>query len=240
MPSNFVLHTVLLIGSVTGVYLWLTVPGLAPYTFQLVAVLILTFAATHWGRTKLKAKARRRNTVPLDLSLLTAAILLLVTETGALSSPVFFLLYFLLFAVAMLYEIEATLVLTGTLAIYFLLLETTNLGSLAHLGELLGLVMITPLALFTGHEYEKVVEEQKRSASLQGILAKEETDTLIFLSTNLKSTLLTSLDRLSLLIPTTKATSLRDQLSLLYKDLKELYRSAGELKDTIDRSNDHA
>lgn len=234
MPSNFVIHTSLLVASVAGVYAWLTHPSLAPYTLQLVGLLILTFAATHWGRAKLQAKARRRNTIPLDLSLLTAAILLLVTETGALASPVIFLLYFLLFAVSMLYEIEATLVLTATLLIYFVLLPQTDLASVGMLGELLGLVMITPLALFTGHEYEKLVASQKQASLLSRLVARHETDTLLFLSTNLKTTLTSALDRLSVIIPSARPT-LQASLTLLYSDLRALYRSAGELQDAIDK-----
>lgn len=238
MPSNFLLHTSLLVVSIAGVYLWLTSVLLSPYSLQLVALLILVFATTHWRRSVVRAKPRVRNTIPLDLSLLTAAMLLLVSETGALASPVYFLLYFLLFAVAMLYEIEATLVLTGALAIYFLLLPGTDLTSLAHLSALLGLVLITPLALFTGHEYERLLESQKARAKLEGQIAKEETDTLIFLSTNLKSTLASSLERLNLLIPQTKVKVVREHLSLLYQDLKSLYRSASDLEKTLDRSSD--
>lgn len=238
MPKNFLLHTSLLIISVTGVYFWLTSPFLVPFTFQLVAALVLIFFATHWTRNKTKAKPRRRNTIPLDLSLLVMAILLLVTETGALTSPLFFLLFFLLFAVAMLYEIEATLVLTFALLTYFLLLPTTDLTDLAHLGQLFGLLMITPLALFTGHQYEESIKSQKRENNLLKALGSTESDTLVFLSTNLKTTLASSLDKLTQIIPTARVKELRSDLNLLYQDLKNLYRSADELERTIDKRTD--
>jgi len=228
MPALFLLHTSLLIASIGGVYFWLSLPQLAPYTLQLVAVLILIFAATHWGRNRLRAKARRRNTVPLDLSLLTSAILLLVTETGALSSPIFFLLYFLLFGVAMLYEIEATLVLTAGLLVYFLLLNPESLTSAASLGELLALVMITPIALFTGHEYEKLVKLESRTT-------RETTDTLSFLSKNLRTTLTSALDRLTLIIPRVGVSELQKNLTLLYQDLRALNRSATDLEHELDQ-----
>lgn len=238
MPKNFLLHTILLIASVSGVYLWLITPFLVPYTLQLVGLLILIFAFTHWGRSKLKAKPRRRNTIPLDLSLLVTAVLLLVTETGSLTSPLFFLLYFLLFTVSMLYEIEATLVLTGSLLIYFLLLPSTNLSDLMHLGQLFGLVMITPLALFTGHEYEELVSGHEREAGLLKSLGETESDTLVFLSTNLKTTLISSLDKLNTLIPLARARDLKENLGTLYQDLKNLYRSADELERVIDKKTD--
>lgn len=237
MPKYFYLHTTLLIAVTAGVYLFLT-SSLAPYSLQLVGLLILVFAMTHWHRNKSHAPGRNRSTIPLDLSLLSAAVLLLVSETGALSSPFIFLLYFLLFAVAMLYEIEATLVLTASLVLYFVLYPTTDLSSLAHLGELFGLLIITPLALFTGHEYEKYLQLKLQNDTLANSLAEAEQDTLIFLSTNLKSTLVTSLDRLSLLIPQARVKDLRDSLTFLYQDLKNLYRSADELERVIDKKTD--
>jgi hypothetical protein len=104
-------------------------------------------------------------------------ILLLVSETGSLASPFFFLCYFLLFAVAMLYEIEATLVLTGVLVLFFMFLPNPNWT------QIISLIMITP-SPFTGHSYE--------SSSLRNALAREETDTLTFLSFNLKRTLVSA------------------------------------------------
>ena len=200
MPTRFLLHTSLLIISTAGVFFWLYIPGFSPYTLQLVAILVLLYVGSHWLRTH-RPKWFHRSSITLDITILTSMILLLVTETGSLASPFFFLCYFLLFGVAMLYEIEATLVLTGVFILYFLFLPTTNLGDLAHLSELLALVFITPLAIFTGHQYETSVEEKKARLMLSKHLSNEETDTLIFLSLNLKKTLISALDSLSLIIP---------------------------------------
>lgn len=238
MPSRFLIHTILLISASAGVYFWLSLPGLAPYTLQLVAILVLLYVGSHWLRSH-RPKWFHRSSITLDITILTSMILLLITETGSLASPFFFLCYFLLFGVAMLYEIEATLVLTGVFILYFLFLPTTNLGDLAHLSELLALVMITPLAIFTGHQYETTVEEKKAKAILEGHLTNEETDTLIFLSLNLKKTLISALDTLSVVIPQERVQEVRTNLQTLYSDLKNLYRSADELQETIDRESDH-
>ncbi len=237
MPIRFLSHTFLLVVAVGGVYLWLSSPLLFPYTLQLVALLVLLYLATHWLRAH-KPKLFHKNTVTMDVTLLTAMILLLVSETGALTSPLFFLLYFLMFGVAMLYDIEATLVLTGVLILYFLLLPTTNLSDLAHLSELLALVMVTPLAILTGHIYETDLEDRRARALLSQHISREETDTLMFLSLNLKDTLLSALDNLSVVIPQTKIRSLHTDLETLYQDLKTLYRSADELQQTLDHDSD--
>lgn len=235
MPKSFLIHTVLLFAAIAGVYVWVSTPGTAGYTLQLVAVLVLAYAGAHFFKSR---RQPARSHVTLDLTLLTSMIVILVTETGALLSPFFFLLYFLLFVVAFVYEIEATLVLTGTLILYFLILPTTNLSDLTHMSEIFALLMITPLAIFTGHEYEKVAETRKIAANLSKHLSAEENDMLLFLSLNLKKTLLSSLDSLSLIIPKTKLTDARMNLELLYQDLKNLYRSADELQQVIDRESD--
>jgi hypothetical protein len=237
MPSRFLLHTILLISAAAGVYFWLSLPALSSYTLQLVALLVLLYVGSHSLR-KHKPKWFHRSSITLDITILTAMILLLVTETGSLASPFFFLCYFLLFGVAMLYEIEATLVLTGVFILYFLFLPTTNIGDLAHLSELLALIMITPLAIFTGHQYETTMEEKKARALLASHLSNEETDTLIFLSLNLKKTLISALDTLSVVIPQERVKEVRVNLQTLYSDLKNLYRSADELQQTIDQESE--
>ncbi|KKU44478.1 MAG: hypothetical protein UX62_C0061G0003 [Microgenomates group bacterium GW2011_GWA2_46_7] len=239
MPTRFVLHTIFLVFTTLGVYFWLSLPSLTPYTLQLVAILVLLYLGSHALKTK-KPQWFHRSTITLDITILTSMILLLVAETGALTSPFFFLCYFLIFAVAMLYEIEATLVLTGVFILFFLFLPGTNLGDLAHLSELLALVMITPLAILTGHQYETTLIERERSRMLNRHLQQDESDVLLFLSLNLKRTLLSALDSLSVSIPQTKTRDLRTNLETLYSDLKNLYRSADELQNTIDRETDNS
>ena len=233
MPTHFLLHVVLLITATAGIFAWLSSPSLTPFTLQLVAILVLLYLGSHWLKSHRPSTTHHlRSTISLDITILSSMILLLVAETGALTSPFFFLCYFLLFGVSMLYEIEATLILTGVLILFFLFLPGTNLTDWAHLSELIALVMITPLAIFTGHAYETNLEAERN-------LAHEETDTLIFLSLNLKKTLLSALDTLSLTIPQEKVKSVRTNLESLYQDLKALYRSTGELEQTIDKETDH-
>ncbi|GAB4026648.1 MAG: hypothetical protein Fur0011_2760 [Candidatus Microgenomates bacterium] len=236
MPARFIAHTILLFAAVFGVLIWLLSP-LEPYTLQLVGLLTLLYIGTHSLRRHYP-KLFHKSSVTLDLTILTSMILLLVTETGALTSPLFFLLYFLLFATSMLYEIEATLVLTGVLILYFLFLPGTNLSDLMHLSQLGALIMITPLALFTGHQYEVNLEEKETRRRLIRHLSHQETDTLLFLSLNLKNTLITSLDRLSTIIPTTRIKEVHDNLSTLYKDLRALYKTSLDLEKAIDKETD--
>ncbi len=236
MPARFLLHTLLLFLAVFGVLIWLSSP-LEPYTLQLVGVLTLLYVGVHSLRRNYP-KLFHKSSVTLDLTILTSMILLLVTETNGLTSPLFFLLYFLLFATSMLYEIEATLVLTGALILYFLFSPGTDLSDLMHLSQLGALIMITPLALFTGHQYEINLEEKEARRRLTHHLSHQETDTLLFLSLNLKNTLTTSLDRLSTIIPLTQVKAVHDNLTTLYKDLRALYKTSLDLEKAIDKETD--
>lgn len=241
MPTLFLLHTILLIASSAGVFAWLSIPMLSGYTLQLVALLVLSYLGTHWLREH-RPSWFHRSSITIDITILTSMTLLLVTETGALTSPFFFLCYFLLFGVAMLYEIEATLILTGVFILFFLFLPGTNFSSsagIAHIAQIISLIMITPLAIFTGHQYESGLEESKARESLTKQVSIEETDTLLFLSLNLKKTLISALDKLSLAIPQEKAKDARKSLQNLYEDLKNLYRSADELQNTLDKKSDN-
>lgn len=237
MPTQFLLHTILLILAAAGVFSWLSIPALVPYTLQLVALLVLLYLGSHKLRS-LRPAWFPKSSITVDITILTSMILLLISETGAIESLFFFLITFLLFSVAMLYEIEATLVLTGILILYFLFLPSTNMESLAHLSRIISLVMITPLAIFTGHQYETSLEEKKMRDKLNSKLSREETDTLLFLSLNLKKTLVNALDSLSTTIPLTKVKEVRTNLETLYRDLKALYRTSSDLEDTIEKETD--
>lgn len=220
-----------------GVFIWLSIPTLSIFTLQLVAILVLLYLGSHWLRNH-RPQWFHRSSVTIDITILTSMILLLVTETGALTSPFFFLCYFLLFGVAMLYEIEATLILTGVFILFFLFLpgsDFTSSAGFAHLAQIISLVMITPLAIFTGHQYESALEEEKVHDMLTKRLGSEETDTLLFLSLNLKKTLVSALDSLSQTIPLTRVTEVRKNLETLYQDLKALYRTSGDLEKAIDQ-----
>lgn len=238
MSAQFIAHTIYLISATALTYIWTSSPTASPYTLQLVAVLILIYFVLHF----LNGRKPRRSHYPqgiitIDLIILIITVLLVVTQTGALSSPFFFTIYFILFAVALLLEIEATLVLTGTLLSFFTLHPSTDLIDTLHITHLVSMLMITPLAIFTAHQHEsKIIEERKRQI-LDLQIQEDETDILMFLSLNLKRTLLSSLDKLSLLIPKSRGES-RNDLTSLYQDLRDLYRASNELQQSVDQKTD--
>lgn len=238
MSTQFIAHTIYLVLATLLTYFWTSSPNLSTYTLQLIAALILTYFGLHIF-TKNKRQTNDRTIITLDLIILTATILLIVTQTGGLSSAFFFTIYFLLFAVALLFEIEATLLLTGTLLVFFSLLPNTDLTLPVHITHLVSMLMITPLAIFTAHQYEQRLKEHESRVITESHLTQQETDSLIFISLNLKKTLISALDSLSIILPKTKLGNVRTDLTVLYQDLKSLYHSADELQQFIDQETDN-
>jgi hypothetical protein len=236
MSARFALHAIVLIFATILSYFWTTSHILSAYTFQLVAVLILLYFFAAWALRH--HHLTRHRVITLDLSLLTITLLLLVTESGGLGSPFFFIIYFLLFAVAILFETEVTLILTGILVIFFALHPSADLTSFQHLTELFALVMITPLAIFTSHQHENKLRELEKLKKTSRALEDTEADTMLFLTLRLKTTLVKNLDLLSQTIPSIKLPTQRESLQTIYKDLKALYKSSEKLQKEVDERTD--
>jgi hypothetical protein len=111
----------------------------------------------------------------------TLVILGLVNTTGGMSSPFFFLIYFLLFALALLLEPIVSIVVTLSLMVFFVL-GMQNHATAQELLPLFSLALMTPFALILGNEYE----ETKR---LQKTMSAQTENTYLFLSLMLKNSL---------------------------------------------------
>jgi len=105
-----------------------------------------------------------KNIATLDemtTSILTALVLILIVDTGGLTSPIFFLLYFIPFAICFVLLPEAAIVYLAGVALLFLptALDGDVTTNLIKLGSI---VLITPLAYFFGKEYKVVSEHQQQ------------------------------------------------------------------------------
>lgn len=220
-------HVFYLLMAIGTTYFFTQHPVLSVYTLQLVAVLILAYFGVHFIYRKQGAEMR---TLGLDLVILTVIVLLLVTQTGGLASPLMFTVYLLLFVVGLLFEVPVTLALTVALGFYFVILPSTELGNLLQLSELVALLLMTPVALWIAHLHEENVRDKWH-------IAREETEVLTFLSLELKPFLLRALDELSFVIPRVPRP-FQDDLKKVYQGMRELWRKAGQLQGDVDRETD--
>jgi len=159
-------------------------------------------------------------------------ILVIVFATGSAQSPVFFLVYFMIFGISFIIEPYLSLLFSLFLSIFFLssvtVFETqTVLNSLS-------IIFISPLSTFFGKLYLNSLADKKRVGlykdmwqETQKHLEVEETDVLLWLTTRLSPGLVEIIDRASLIL--SKLDKLTESQK---KDIKKIRKVAlGLLSD---------
>jgi len=110
------------------------------------------------------------------ISILNTVILLLIFATGGITSPIFFLLYFLVFGIAFAFEPMTVFVFMLGAILVFLpsAFKDDVSGNLLRLGPLL---LISPLAFFFGNEFRK---SDKKDEEMEAMAerTKEAADTI--------------------------------------------------------------
>lgn len=117
-------------------------------------------------------------------------VLMTVFGTGGMSSPFFFLLYFLLFAVSLLLTGSISLILTLLLVVLFLFSSPS--GSVIEFVPVFSLPFIAPFAQYLGflktkytRQRELLGQIEKKKAKVERSKDYEKEQTLIFLTTTL-------------------------------------------------------
>jgi len=125
-------------------------------SLQLTALVVLLYLLSQFLLKQSTVMAK--NKTYFDFFCLTLIVFCLIFATGGLSSPVFFLSYFLLFGIVLLFEPSAALAL-ATIASVFLLLHPRG-ELLPELLQIASLFLISPLALIFGSQYLKLKQQQ--------------------------------------------------------------------------------
>lgn len=164
----------ILIGSFVLIVIWKNTP-LNDLTVPLLGILIAFY---------LIISARKRGVGFLSLGgegpwgifTLNTVIFILIFSTGSVTSPLFFLLYFLGFGIAFVFEPEITFVFVIGAILIFLpdTLKDDITGNFLKLGSLL---LISPLAFFFGKEYRRNDKENEEIEALKE-RTKDSADTI--------------------------------------------------------------
>ena len=249
MPDNtktirsFFLHAFFLSATVLLVWFWANNPVLTVYNLQLTAFLVIVYFL---GRLLIK-----KNTgLILDTIIFTAVLLLVLSSTGGLGSPLFFLVYFLLFAVSLLFDPPITLTLTLALTLYF----ANSLSSIHTAIQLLSLLFISPLAIYFGKQYLKLLEAKNKikilvkenrqhstiNNQLSGNIENEETNALLWLTLDFKNNLLKIIHTSSELLSDIGFLTYnqKEKLTSIHNSARELLKTGEKLKEKIDRETD--
>lgn len=152
MGKKIFLHAIILLIAVSLTFFWIANDSLNYFSLQLSAILLLTLIITH--------RILKPITFHLaESTISTVAVLLIVNATGNISSPLFFLNFFLLFEMSLLLEPFIPIFLAFILLLFYIF--TSDVSSTFRWIELLSLPLMTPLAYFLGKIYQKEENQKK-------------------------------------------------------------------------------
>ena len=243
--AKFLLHSFFLITAVFLVFIWTNLPQLSVYTVQLIALFVLFYFLNQFYFRRKKQLFSRTN-LTIDAIIFTLVVLLLVASTGGLTSALFFLIYFLMFGLALIFEPLITLSLAIAMILFFLL-QPTKEAMLTEILQLLSLLLVTPLALFFGKQYLQVLANEEKikilkeeSQIMEEEIKEEETNILLWTSLELKKGLTDILDQTAHLLSDVSHLSLRqkEHLSKIRQTASDLLKKGQTLKEEIDKLTD--
>ncbi len=127
---------------------------LITYNSYLLAILIIFSAIYISLKRRSKSPSSLFSGSPVELFGLISIIVLMVSLTNGLSSPLFFFLYFILFLLAFMCESITIWIFLTSILLFFLpiVLQSVSSDSLIKMGSL---VLISPIAYFIGREFER-------------------------------------------------------------------------------------
>lgn len=238
MPGKF-FRSLILALTIIAVFIWTSSPELNSYNLQLTGALVLLYFVS-----KLLF---RPTTHPFFLTtlVLISIVLLLIFSTGGVNSPIFFILDFLLFAIALLLAPYQAFLASFLLVSIFFIQNLSNISSTL-IVDLLSLILVTPLAVIFSKIYLKNLVSEGKISILQEAIKDEQEDSLLWITTTAKPSLATSLNSLTDIVIYLNSKgqeikipkALLDKLKTVQKDLISLYASTGSLEKSIEDSSD--
>lgn len=146
---------------------------------------------------------------------------LLVFATHGLNSPVFFLTYFSLFAIAFQNPPSTTL----AYSLVLILLLSQSLNSSYSLLPLFSLLFVTPLAWFVGRQFLEKIQDE-------AIIATDETNFLLWLNLKFKTGIVTIADLSSQLLSSPSLSpSQKESLHKIKSSAHNLLNSAQKFNE---------
>jgi len=237
MPEKYVRALPLSL-TIIAIFAWTRSPALNSYNLQLTGALILLYFVSGYLFREVK------RSFFIATIVLVSIVLLLVFSSGGINSPVFFILNFLLFAIALLIAPYQAAVASFLLISIFLWQNYQNLTSTIII-DLLSLILMTPLAVIFSKSYLQSLQAKGKISLLKEAIKDEQTDSLLWIATTAKPSLATVLNSLTdVVIYLTKnqistvPEQLVNKLKIIQKDLISLYSSTGTLEKSIEESSD--
>ena len=170
---NILRQSLVLFSSFLIIFLWEVTP-LINFTVPILGFLAFLFLIIMIKKKGLHPAAMMGDSANWSVFLLNTLVFLLILATGGINSSLFFLIYFVGFGIAFVFEPVVVFVfLLGTTAVLLpLILQDDVFGNAVKSGSLL---IVGPLAYFFGREYRKEEEEDAALHSLEDEAHKKAT-----------------------------------------------------------------
>jgi signal transduction histidine kinase len=238
MPTKYV-RALVLSFIIIAIIAWTEVPALNSYNLQLSGALILLYFASRYLFREVKPSFFFATIV------LVSIVLLLVFSSGGINSPVFFIINFLLFAIALLIAPYQATVASFLLITILLWQNYQNLTSVMII-DLASLILMTPLAVVFSKSYLQALQAEGKISFLKEAIKDEQSDSLLWIATTAKPSLASVLSSLTDIVVylntkgqiTSVPKQLVDKLKVIQTDLISLYSSTGTLEKSIEESSD--
>jgi hypothetical protein len=183
----------------------------------------------------------RKNKSLMDFLLITLVVYIIIFSTGGLVSPVFFLNYFLLFAITLTNQPYASLSLATISSIFLLLNPRQDIYT--ELLQLSSLFMITPFALIFASQYKKIYQNEQEIEYLkkeENILLKEvvaqESQVKNWTAKEFKQRLIKIWENLEKVSSDSSITAFgKQKLKEISNQLANLLKSADEMEKKIEK-----
>jgi hypothetical protein len=219
------LHTLLILLFIAGIYWWIEVPRLDQYSLQLFCLITLVYFIV-----KRINKSQIWQVLPaamsIEVALATAGFLLLVGATGNLSSIFFPLIYVNLFLLVFASHTGTAIFVTfGEVLFHFALAHDP---SALEISNLFSLPLILIILIFAKHQYQQSTRKTVKLEQDDALLHQEEQEVTIFINTFLKPKL-TSLQTLITKNKTDQSETAIDDITQELENLEN--HLAGYLKE---------
>lgn len=239
MSLLYLLHSFYLVLAIFLTFIWAKDPFLSRYNLQLTGVLVLLYFVFRFIN---KTKSSSKTVLPSTI-ILTVISLLLVFSTGGITSPLFFILSFLLFALALLFEpvqaASASIILIGIFAWN----DYANLNNQGLINAIT-LGCMTPLAIIFSRTYLANLESLGKIRILKEVIESENAESLLWVSSKAKPSIAGVLNSISDLVIYFNTMGndfpkgVSEKTKAIQNDLITLYTSTGEFEKTIIESSD--
>lgn len=176
--SKEILHSTLIVITLTLSFIFSKTP-FAIYDLQISALLFILLQLSKRFFSKDKHRLA-------DSMIYTFIIFTIVNTSGGISSPLFFLTYFLLFSLSLLLEPVVSITTTMVL-VFFSLLSLSQPFTASQLLPIISLIILTPFAIFLGQESFKEKKEKEKNALLKKSLVDNKEKAFLFLSLIIKN-----------------------------------------------------